>query len=90
MGVFQVFDGIQVAATGALRGVGNTAASMQANLIGYYLLGLPIGLWLCFVQGMNILGLWIGLATGLIAIAVWLLLVWIKLSRRPTEVPRIS
>ena len=90
MGVFQVFDGIQVAATGALRGVGNTAASMQANFIGYYLLGLPIGLWLCFVQGMNILGLWIGLATGLIAIAVWLLLVWIKLSRRPTEVPRIS
>jgi MATE family multidrug resistance protein len=80
MGIFQVFDGIQVAATGALRGIGNTAASMQANLLGYYLLGLPIGLWLCFGRGMNILGLWIGLATGLIAVAIWLLHTWIKLS----------
>ena len=82
MGIFQVFDGIQVAATGALRGIGNTAASMHANLLGYYLLGLPIGLWLCFGRGMNILGLWIGLATGLIAVAIWLLHVWIRLSHQ--------
>ena len=82
MGIFQIFDGIQVAATGALRGFGNTAASMQANLLGYYLLGLPIGLWLCFARGMNILGLWIGLATGLIAVAIWLIIVWFQLTRR--------
>ena len=89
MGIFQVFDGIQVAATGALRGIGNTAASMQANLLGYYFLGLPIGLWLCFSRDMNILGLWIGLATGLIAVAIWLLIVWIQLSRRPIPSERL-
>lgn len=82
VGLFQIFDGVQVAATGALRGIGNTAASMQANLLGYYILGIPLGLWLCFSRGMNILGLWIGLSAGLIVVAIWLLGVWMKLSRK--------
>lgn len=81
VGLFQIFDGVQIAATGALRGLGNTSASMHANLMGYYILGLPLGLWLCFNRGMNILGLWIGLAGGLVVVAIWLLTVWIKMSK---------
>jgi MATE family multidrug resistance protein len=85
VGVFQIFDGIQVSATGALRGAGNTASSMYANVLGYYALGIPLGLWLCFALDMQVLGLWIGLATGLIAISIWLLISWHR--RRPVNHP---
>ena len=40
---FQLFDGLQVVATGALRGVGDTRTPMLANLAGHWMLGLPIG-----------------------------------------------
>src|ERR1022692_4355865 len=43
---FQFFDGVQVTATGALRGVGNTHAGLVVQLIGYWVVGLPLGLWL--------------------------------------------
>ena len=41
---FQIFDGIQTVSTGALRGLGETRVPMFANLVGYWVLGLPLGL----------------------------------------------
>ena len=41
---FQIFDGIQTVSTGTLRGLGETRAPMLANLVGYWVLGLPLGL----------------------------------------------
>ena len=41
-GVFQVFDGLQVVAGGILRGLGETRVAMLVNLLGYWLLGLPV------------------------------------------------
>jgi MATE family multidrug resistance protein len=79
---FQVFDGIQTVTTGALRGLGETRAPMLANLLGYYALGLPIGLTLCFVFHWGIYGLWIGLLAALIVIATTLLLRWQRDSAR--------
>jgi MATE family multidrug resistance protein len=73
---FQIFDGIQSVSTGALRGLGETRAPMLANLFGYFALGLPLGLTLCFVFHRGIYGLWIGLTLALIAIALALLLRW--------------
>jgi MATE family multidrug resistance protein len=78
--VFQIFDGIQVTATGVLRGAGNTRTPMLANLMGHWLLGLPSGYFLCFVLGFGVIGLWMGLSVGLIAVALALLFVW---SRQP-------
>jgi multidrug resistance protein, MATE family len=78
--VFQLFDGIQTIATGALRGLGETRAPMLINLCGYWLLGLPIGYLLCFRQGQGIYGLWWGLTLALIAIALTLLWQWQKRS----------
>jgi MATE family multidrug resistance protein len=79
---FQLFDGLQVVATGALRGVGDTRTPMLANLAGHWFLGLPIGALLCYRVGWGVVGLWIGLCIGLIAVAVALITVW---ARRPLE-----
>ena len=66
---FQLFDGIQTVATGALRGLGNTRIAMLVNFGGYWLFGLPIGIVLCF---LGIRDLWpmVGLTLALIAIAL--------------------
>ncbi|MBV8810349.1 MAG: MATE family efflux transporter [Acidobacteriaceae bacterium] len=84
--LFQLFDGIQTVATGALRGLGNTRTAMLVNLGGYWLLGLPIGYMLCFRQGFGIYGLWWGLTLALIAIALILLYSWQGQSRCPQPV----
>jgi MATE family multidrug resistance protein len=79
---FQIFDGIQTVSTGALRGLGETRIPMLANLVGYWVLGLPLGLYLCFVRGWGIYGMWIGLTVALIVIASTLLLRWRRDSAR--------
>jgi MATE family multidrug resistance protein len=73
---FQIFDGIQTVSTGALRGLGETRVPMLANLVGYWVLGLPLGLTLCFVCHWGIYGLWIGLLLALFIIASMLLARW--------------
>lgn len=74
--LFQIFDGLQVVATGVLRGAGNTRVPMLANIGGHWLLGLPIGFLLCFSLGLGVRGLWMGLSIGLIAVACTLVFVW--------------
>lgn len=74
--VFQLFDGLQTVATGALRGLGDTRTPMILNLVGHWLIGLPIGYVLCFNRGWGVAGLWAGLSTGLILIGASLLLTW--------------
>lgn len=79
---FQVFDGIQTIATGSLRGLGETRIPMLANLVGYWILGLPLGFFLCFALHWGIYGLWIGLTLALIVISMWLILRWRRDSAR--------
>jgi MATE family multidrug resistance protein len=73
---FQIFDGIQTVATGALRGMGETRQPMLVNLGGYWLFGLPLGYALCFHGQRGIFGIWIGLTISLIVIAMYLLWQW--------------
>ena len=73
---FQLFDGLQAVTTGALRGLGNTRTPMLVNLVGHWLIGLPLAYGMCFRYGWGAQGLWIGLATGLILIGATLLVVW--------------
>jgi multidrug resistance protein, MATE family len=72
-GLFQVFDGIQVVASGVLRGLGDTRAPMLINLFGFWAVGIPVSLLLAFPGGMGAQGLWWGLVLGLAAVAVILL-----------------
>jgi multidrug resistance protein, MATE family len=73
---FQLFDGLQTVATGALRGSGDTRTPMFANLVAYWFIGLPVGALLCFYFGWGALGIWIGLCVGLILIGTALLWTW--------------
>jgi len=73
---FQVFDGFQVVTTGALRGLGDTRTPMVVNLVGHWLVGLPLGYFLCFRRGWGVAGLWSGLAFSLILVGATLLAVW--------------
>jgi len=73
---FQLFDGVQVVTTGALRGLGDTRTPMLAHLAAYWAIGLPIGSVLCFHYGWGAAGIWVGLSLALILIGVTLFLVW--------------
>lgn len=76
--IFQLFDGVQGVATGALRGLGDTRAPMLWNLAGHWFIGLPLGYALCFLLGYGVIGLWWGLSVGLVICGVALLLVWMR------------
>ncbi len=79
---FQLFDGIQTVATGALRGAGDTRTPMLCHLIAYWVIGLPLGAWLCFHLGWGAFGLWSGLSLALILIGIVLLVTWRRMTRR--------
>lgn len=77
--VFQLSDGIQVAAAGALRGIKDMTFIMNSNLFSFWLLGFVASWYLCFPMGMGAPGLWIGIIVGLSAAAVRnLLRFWYK------------
>ena len=79
--LFQLFDGLQITATGALRGAGDTRTPMLCHLAGYWILGLPLGAFLCFHESLGAVGLWMGLSAGLITIGLILLWVWRRKAR---------
>ncbi len=81
--VFALSDAIQVAATGALRGAGDTTATFVGNAIGHYLIGLPIAVFLAFHLNMGPAGLWWGLTAGLTLVAVVLIARFDRLTRNP-------
>ena len=78
---FQLFDGMQIVVTGSLRGASDTRTPMVCHLIGYWIIGLPLGILLCFGRGLGAPGLWIGLSAGLIAIGLVLTAFWWRTAR---------
>jgi len=90
---FQLFDGIQTVATGALRGAGDTRTPALCHFTAYWVIGMPLGAWLCFSRGWGALGIWIGLSLALILIGIVLLFAWRRTVRRlavavqPQEAP---
>jgi MATE family multidrug resistance protein len=86
-GLFQVFDGTQVVSIGILRGVADTRAPMLVNILGYWLLGIPLSAWLGLRTGAGPRGLWWGLVVGLAVVAL-ILLARVR-SRLSREVRRV-
>jgi len=79
--LFQPFDGAQVVATGALRGLGDTKTAMLLNLGAHWFIGLPVAYWLCFRRDWGVAGLWTGLTISLVLIGGTLIAVWNVRSR---------
>jgi multidrug resistance protein, MATE family len=68
--LFQLFDGVQVIAAGALRGYRDTAVPMLIAAIGYWAIGFAGGWLLAFPFSLGAVGLWLGLALGLAVVAI--------------------
>jgi MATE family multidrug resistance protein len=81
-GLFQLADGVQSVAAGALRGLKDTTVPMLLAGLGYWVIGLPVGLLLALRLGFGPTGIWIGLATGLFLVAALMLARWLRLSAR--------
>jgi MATE family multidrug resistance protein len=80
-GVFQFSDGLQVAASGALRGLKDTEVPMLITGLAYWGVGMPLGWWLGLRHGFGAQGVWTGLIAGLTVAAVLLLTRFVTLSR---------
>lgn len=70
IGIFQLVDGVQVCASGILRGLQDTKMPMFYALIGYWIIGFPCGLLLAYPLGYGIYGLWGGIVVGLTCNAI--------------------
>ncbi|HHI79608.1 MAG TPA: MATE family efflux transporter [Planctomycetes bacterium] len=64
-GFFQVFDGLQVVASGILRGTGDTRTPMLGHLVAFWILGIPMGILLSGPLSLGVQGLWGGLVLAL-------------------------
>jgi MATE family multidrug resistance protein len=78
---FQLADGAQVIGAGMLRGLHDTRWPLLFALVGYWVVGLGIGVWLAFGRDWRGVGIWVGLASGLAAVAALMLLRWIMPGR---------
>lgn len=67
---FQIFDGWAQSCGGVLRGMGKQKIGAGVNLVAYYLLALPVGIWLAFNTGLGLAGLWIGQCGALFLVGV--------------------
>ncbi|HLS81155.1 MAG TPA: MATE family efflux transporter [Steroidobacter sp.] len=76
--LFQLSDGVQVGAAGALRGFKDTAVPMALCVVSYWLIGFTLAYMLGVRRGGGPVHVWIGLIIGLSVSAV--LLVWRYLS----------
>jgi multidrug resistance protein, MATE family len=65
VGVFQIFDGLQVGSSAMLRGLHDARVPALMSFVSYWVFGLPVGAGLAFALGLGARGVWWGLAAGL-------------------------
>lgn len=78
---FQLFDGVQAVAAGALRGLQDTRMPMVIAIFSYWVPGYGVAIWLGFFTSLEGTGVWIGLAIGLVFAAGLLTRRWAKRER---------
>lgn len=76
LAAFLIFDGLQSAANGALRGLKDTRVPMVIGVCGYWLLGVPVAVVLSFGFGMGVVGVWFGVLVGITSVACTLVWRW--------------
>lgn len=85
--LFQLSDGTQAIGAGALRGLGDTRATLVGNLFGHYLIGLPLMIGLGFAAHLAVVGMWFGLSAGLTATGLYLVFKFVAGTRSKSQIP---
>lgn len=80
-GVFQLVDGLQVVAQGALRGLGDVKVPFLLTISAHWGVGFTLGTVLAFSFDMGVIGLWVGLTAGLAVASVTLTIRFYHLMR---------
>ena len=62
LAIYMIVDQVQRTGQGAIRGMGMQKYGAMANVLSYYVIGIPIGLFLCFYCHFKVKGLWIGMS----------------------------
>ncbi|KAI8584062.1 hypothetical protein K450DRAFT_268056 [Umbelopsis ramanniana AG] len=67
---FQIADGVAGSCGGSLRGMGNQHLGAVVNLVSYYIIALPLGIYLAFRQDYGLAGLWVGQCVALFLVGI--------------------
>jgi len=84
---FQLSDGVQVVALGALRGMKDVKIPTFITLFAYWIIGLPFSYIFAFKFNFGVQGIWYGLSLGLGTAAVLLFLRFNYVSKRIPNLP---
>ena len=81
--LFQIADGLNNSCGGALRGMGRQHVGAAVNIVSYYCLALPLGIWLAF-HGWGLEGLWVGqcIALYIVGILEWIIVIFSNWDRQ--------
>jgi len=79
--IFQIFDGLQVTAAHALRGLQDTRVPLLIAFFGYWILAFPTAAVLGLMTPLQGSGVWLGFALGLAAAAILLIRRFMRLTR---------
>lgn len=81
--IFQIPDGVQVTALGALRGIQDVKVPMVITFISYWICGIPISYFAAITLKYEHVGVWIGLIIGLTVSAVLLTVRFLRKTLHP-------
>ena len=77
---FQWFDGLQIIAIGALRGLKDTTSILRAAIVGYWIVGVSAAWILAQVITPAAVGAWIGIGLGLVTAAALMISRFMRLT----------
>lgn len=78
VGIYQIFDGMQVVGAGILRGIKDVTITMYAAFISYVVINLPLGYFLAFICNWGPIGIWAGFIGGLSTAALLFRIRYVK------------
>ena len=83
--IFQLFDGVQVIGSGALRGLSDVRVPAVISFVSYWLLAIPAGYFFGLHTRLGAVGIWVGLAAGLAIAAVLLSIRFLLLTNKKSK-----
>ncbi len=71
-GIFQLFDSLQICSVAMLRSLHDTKIPAMIGFFAYWIIGLPVAVFLSVKLEFGAVGVWCGLATGLFIASITL------------------